>query len=81
VSRTKTTPNTKITPKPKFKRQGVDFAELNPGDWFLYHDSLCVKRADGNQEGLDPSDGDCFFGLCGEYVLPVTVEIKWTKKQ
>ena len=80
TSRARTVPSTKITPKPKFKRQGVDFAELNPGDWFLHRDCLCVKMDGIDQEGLDPMDGLCFADLCGTYVLPVTVEIKWTKK-
>lgn len=75
----------KITPKPKFAKQGVDFADLDVGDFFLHENRLCVKRTGhdphGNDQcGLDMADGYSFTGLCGTYVLPVNVEIKWTRK-
>ncbi len=70
----------KITPKPKFSRQGVDFAELNNGTFFLYQDCLCIKQSGTGQLGVDVEDGASFSNLCGTYVLPVNVEIKWTKK-
>ncbi len=75
----------KITPKPKFKKQGVDFAELKIKDWFIYNDRLCMKTSDnqmgGTQSALDTSDGQHFMDMCGEYVLPVGVEIKWKRKE
>lgn len=74
----------KVTPKPKFKRQGVDFAELKVNDWFLFNDRLCVKvsdsQIDGHQAAFDTSDGGHFVDMCGEFVLLVDVEIKWKRK-
>lgn len=70
----------KITPKPKFARQGVDFADLDTGSFFLHQDCLCIKQVGLEQTGLDLTDGDSFRRLSGIYVLPVNVEIKWTRK-
>ena len=80
-TRTRTPKPVKITPALKSAQQGVDFADLDDGASFLHNNCLCSKRADGDQEGLDLDDnGQCFFNLCGTYVLPVNVEIKWTMK-
>jgi len=75
----------KITPKPNFKRQGVDFAELNIKDWFIYDNRLCMKTpneeaVDDTQLAVDVMDGEYFTDMCGEHVLPVDVEIRWKRK-
>ncbi len=69
----------KITPKPKFKLQGVDFATLKPRDCFLYMDELCMK-AIKDQGAISLSDGAYLYDMCGEYVQPVDVEIKWKRQ-
>jgi len=73
--------STKVTPKPKFKMQGVDFASLSMGDYFLHDDSLLVKTSVGDQRAVDVKTGIDYCNLCGEYVRPVDVEIKWKRKQ
>lgn len=72
----------KVTPKPKFKKQGVDFKELKAGDYFLYDDCLLVKVDPevGDQQAVDVDNGDHYIEMCGEYVLPVDVEIKWKRR-
>lgn len=75
----------KVTPKPKFKKQGVDFAELEVKDWFIYDEGLFMKTPDGNgnvaQGAIDILDGEYIEDMCGEYVRPVDVEIKWKRKE
>ena len=71
---------TKITPKPKFKLQGVDFADLETGDYFLYKNTLLIKTSVGKQRAVDVLTGCDWSEFCGEYVQPVDVEIKWKRK-
>ena len=75
----------KITPRPRFKKQGVDFADLAIKDWFIYDNHLCMKlpdefESDETQCAIDITDGETYTDMCGEYVLPVDVEIKWKRK-
>lgn len=71
----------RIRPKPRFKRQGVDFAELNAGDYFIFSDELYVKtKPISNQETTRLADGQRVECMCGEFVLPVDVEITWKRK-
>lgn len=70
----------KITPKPKFKKQGVDFADLEPGDYFIHSNELCIKLRSTNQEAVNTLNGQIYYKLCGFYVLPADVEIKWMHK-
>ena len=73
--------NVKITPKPRFKRQGVNFAELEIRDCFIWDEELFMKtNQTDNQEAVSLSDGRTIGDMCTEFVLPVNVEIKWTKK-
>ena len=84
TKRTSKKAGVKITPKPKFKKQGVDFADLSINAWFIYNNTLCIKVDDDytahNQTALDTTDGRHFSDLCGVHVLPVDVEIKWKLK-
>ena len=75
----------KITPRTRFKKQGVDFAELKDTDWFIYSDHLCMKVPDEDdsphsQCAVDMSDGETYDDMCGQFVLPVDVEIRWKRK-
>ena len=69
-----------VKPKPKFKLQGVDFADLTSGDCFLYGDCLMIKlsKITDNQQAVDLATGDSYIDMRGGYVRPVDVEIKWT---
>ena len=75
--------NTKVTPKPKFKLQGVKFETLSAGDCFLWDSSLMMRLpvviTDG-QAAVNLSDGQAYDDLCGSYVRPVDVEIKWKRQ-
>jgi len=75
----------KITPRPRFNKQGVDFADLDVTDWFIFDNHLCMKipeEEDGpTQLAIDMADGETYTDMCGQYVLPVDVEIKWKRKQ
>jgi len=70
----------KITPKLKPDVSQVDFEELNPRDCFIMDGGLWMKhdRSD-NQDAFCLSNGDNDFNLCGTMVIPVNVEIKWSK--
>lgn len=73
----------KITPKPKFKLQGVDFATLQYRDCFLWEDTLmmkiCTEKSD-DQVAVNLNAGDLSYSMCGEFVRPVDVEIKWKRQ-
>ena len=72
----------KVTPKPKFKKQGVDFAELGVGDHFIHADELCVVDKDTDeQSATNIATGEVYGQMCGNYVRPVDVEIKWKWKE
>ena len=75
--------STKVTPKPKFKLQGVDFTKLSVEDCFLHDDTLCMKISNDIGDGqacVDLMNGEAYQDMCGQLVQPVDVEIKWKRQ-
>ncbi len=70
----------KITPKLK-REVGVDFEILAGKDCFLWKGDLWFKIDKGNQDAFSLSDGSYRSELYGTMVIPVNVQIKWTKKK
>ncbi len=70
----------KVTPKPKFKTQGVDFADVEVGGYFLGDDTLHIKLDSINQTAVDVATGKIYKDMCGIYVRPVDVVITWKQQ-
>lgn len=71
----------KITPKLS-PDVGIDFADIGDGDCFLLRNDLWQKSEEvGDQSAQCLSDGEMETELCGTTVIPVDVEIKWTKQK
>ncbi len=70
----------KITPKLK-REAGVVFEDLAGKSCFLWKDDLWLKIDGESQNAFSLSDGSYRSELRGTVVIPVEVEIKWTKKK
>lgn len=63
----------------KCDNEFVNFADLKPNDCFLLNNELWMKEEE-DQYATNLCTGGIRNNLCGTMVLPVDVEIKWTKK-
>ena len=82
----------KITPKMKSKKnECVSYEDLKPGDGFICDGALFVVSDDyderlamrfGTQRAYSLTECVEYEGMCamGQTLLPVDIEIKWTKK-
>lgn len=72
----------RISPKINIKIPYLpDYIDLNAGDCFIWNDSLCIKPEETDDQcAVDLENGSIYEDMCGELVMPVDVEIKWTKK-
>jgi hypothetical protein len=77
VTHTKITP---AIPKAKVVRHPV-FEDLKAGEKFLMGGKLYVKDNSEDQIGINLLTGEIEHELCGTEVIPVNVEIKWTKRK
>jgi hypothetical protein len=81
----------KIRPKvPQPRKDEVNYAHLKDGTTFIYRGSLCFKAdVEGHQLGIclgKSTEGDCsgvdwYDEMCGQMVVPVDVELKWSYKK
>ncbi len=72
----------KTVPAITSKHKTVDYADLEVGVAFMYSDNLYIKSSDPghNQIGVCLHDGYYINGMCGEQVIPVNAEVKWSYK-
>ncbi|HDY67358.1 MAG TPA: hypothetical protein ENH85_06190 [Candidatus Scalindua sp.] len=70
----------KITPSLRKETEYVDYEELAEGDCYLWNGDLWIKTNE-DQIGTSLSNGTFEDNLCGTMVIPVNIEIKWSKKK
>lgn len=77
----KKTKKSRISPKINIAIPNLPkFEDLEAGDCFILNNKLWIKDNSDDQTGICLEDGNVEDGLCDEFVIPVDVEIKWTKK-
>jgi len=67
---------------PTEKSELVNFDDLKPQDCFLYQGKLWMISGDRNDQVsfcLSNGETDCDFCERGQTLLPVNVEIKWSR--
>lgn len=77
--------STKIKPAIRGPKNYANFAELDVGESFIYHNMLYIKMED-----IDSDYEQCAvcllystleYDMCNSQVLPVDVVINWTKQK
>ena len=74
----------KIKPTIRGPKNFVDFADLETGDTFIYHNQLWIKSddtGDYQQTALNLATGEWEYDMCNTCILPVDAVITWIKQK
>ena len=70
----------RISPKIGLDVTGITYGQLNDGVCFIWDKQLWIKADFNAQEAINLATGEMISDMCEYVVIPVDVEIKWTKK-
>ncbi|MCP5019628.1 MAG: hypothetical protein GY938_30745 [Ketobacter sp.] len=72
----------KIKPAIRGPKDYCNYADLDVGDTFIYHNQLWMKSDVAEQIGqtaVNMATGEWAYNMCDTMVLPVDAVITWTK--
>ena len=78
----KVIPAVTITPKiPDAPHDVLRVDSLYDGDCYLWGGMLMMKVDGDDQPSISLKDGEMYLEMCDQIVIPVDVEITWTKRK